>query len=196
MPLFTKLMRLLKPITFLIGKCNIPHKKQITQQQIDEILSVINPGDIILSHTKFCASNLFISGYWKHAAMYCFYNVVEAVDPVVRTLPARKFFTSKDAIIVLRFSGMTNKKKDQIAKEAAKHIGKKYDYYFQKSIKRLYCSELVKTCYESVLGRNIFRYDKILGQQVLQPDAIAKDPCFETVILVRNNEAKIFRELS
>jgi hypothetical protein len=47
-----------------------PHKVLIKEQQIDQILPLLEPGDIILERREWYLSNIGLPGFWTHAALF------------------------------------------------------------------------------------------------------------------------------
>lgn len=129
----------------------------INKNQVDNLLSLIKEGDILLSYENGRPTSFLIKGYYDHAAIVSSkMSVVEAVGDKfvdgkniggVREVDLEEWLYKKDSVAVVRPlypSIYTNK---LAASNSLSHIGKSYDYTFSLSEEKLYCSELVYICY-------------------------------------------------
>lgn len=61
----------------------------ITQERIAEMISKLQPGDILIERKNWYYSNLFLPGFWKHGLLYCgtlddLHDFGLDTDPVVK----------------------------------------------------------------------------------------------------------------
>lgn len=136
------ILRLLYPLTLLLGKIGV--HRRIQDEQFDLIKNLVMPGDILLSRKKFELSNLFIPGKYKHASLLIMSDIIiEATGDGVKFKSLASFLFDKDHICLLRLKNLNT---DELA--CMKMVGQKihnkpYDYYFENSEKAFYCSELI-----------------------------------------------------
>lgn len=131
-------------------------ESDFTEEIIEKLCKMIQPGDVLLSYESGRWTSLFIKGEFTHAAIVneegC---VVEAVgddfrDGVncggVRKVSLRSWLWKKYHVAVFRH------KNPNMAKFAARdsnlYLGRKYDYGFSFYGENLYCSELVYVCFK------------------------------------------------
>jgi hypothetical protein len=164
--------RIIKPIARLFFKIKIPHRRKITYENYIAIESKLLDGDVILTRTNYTLANLFIKGYWIHAGIYRQGEVLHATVPVVRADNLRDFLLQYDDIRILRYTNRNHDIGKAIGNIAIQMLGKKYDYFFEDTKKRLYCSEMVTVCYDMVLSSINWDYDVILGVRVIYPNNI------------------------
>ena len=153
-----------------ISKIHIPYNhKKMTEEECEEIISILKPGDVVLSHTDGELSNLFLE-YWGHGMIISTSGLYEAVTLGVRETNMMYAFSRKDDIIVLRprFPIYEN----QLESWCKYAEGTSYDYNFETSAEKLYCFEMVM---DSLIAGSDFRYYQeiinykktLLGEQIL-----------------------------
>ncbi len=97
-------------------------------------------GDVLLSRERWHFTNLFIPGYWSHAAIYGDGMVIEAIGTGVQMVAFEDWITKKHSWCILRPAG------DGMSawSKAFEALGDGYDYTFGSAAKAFYCSGLVK----------------------------------------------------
>jgi len=152
-----------------IGDSN---NKRVTADIQKQALAIMEPGDVIITRHDFVASNLFLPGYWPHAALYIGTETerqqlnIELDDVTaqrwvgeIRTLEAKKdgvLFRSLsetlqvDEFIVLR----PRLEKAEIARalqRVSRHEGKGYnfDFDFFRS-DQLVCTEVIYRAFDGI----------------------------------------------
>ncbi len=138
---------LFTPIQKLLQRLSRP-EPEMTREQVDYLLKLIQKGDILLSYEGGRLTSPFIRGDWDHA---CMVNdrklVVEAVAPKARTQDLEEWLFKKKGVAVIRYSGLlTIRKKASV--EVNHFIGWPYDYMFTYTNKKAYCSETVYLSYK------------------------------------------------
>lgn len=125
----------------------IPWKRKV---DIIELRDLINyPNHIILTKTKWCLTNLFIRGRYKHAGIItkdCL-HVIEATTHGSRLTEIEVFLSNKSKYKVFRMAGMSQHEKDMVETMLYGYVGRPYDWLFFWEDASLYCSELVATIY-------------------------------------------------
>lgn len=131
----------------------------------------MRPGDIILSRAQGSATNVLIPGYFKHAALYLGNSqIIEAIDPCVRSISLWYFVADKSEIAVVRPKGDLDYR--GALQEALKLEGVPYDYEFiiKHDNKMMYCGEY---CYWPYLVANPdwdFTLRMVWGEPTAVPD--------------------------
>lgn len=167
--------------------------KRVTDEVRARVLEIARPGDVFVTRHDDALSNVFLPGFWPHAALYVGSEAERAqingpkIDPA-RHVNARAcvFLESKkdgvlfrpiedtlelDAFVILR-----PKLKDadiaQALNAAASHAGKLYDFSFDfSSADRLACTELIYRSYHKV-GNIRFALDNMAGRQCLSAESL------------------------
>ncbi|MGE9269600.1 MAG: YiiX/YebB-like N1pC/P60 family cysteine hydrolase, partial [Verrucomicrobiales bacterium] len=143
--------------------------KRVDSEALAEVLSVAQPGDVFFTRHDDAMSNLFLPGYWPHAALYIGSESQRAVlglelppwqsrlamDPSrfieakkdgVRFRPADETL-AVDRLVVLR-APVDQGGRVEALKRAAGHVGKRYDFVFDfRSSDRLACTEVIYRAY-------------------------------------------------
>ncbi len=160
---------------------------------IEEVATLLQPGDVLITRHDFAASNLFLPGFWPHAALYigtaqqrdalgveidqlqrlrwkgdiC---VLEADKEGVlfRALPQT---LKVDSLVVLR-PQCTQEAKAQAIARACEHEGKGYnfDFDFFRSDK-LVCTEVVYRAFDGIEGMH-FSLKERAGRYALSAEDI------------------------
>lgn len=142
--------------------------KRVTDEVRSRLEAFLQPGDVLVTRHDDALSNLFLPGFWPHAAFYVGSNEQRAsigvdsellIGPEVRFLEAKKDGVrlrpandtlQVDAFVVLRPS-LPNADVVNAVGRALTHAGKLYDFIFDfTASNRLACTELVYRSYHGV----------------------------------------------
>lgn len=132
----------------------------------------LQPGDIIITRHRDALSNLFLPGFWPHAALYVGEqgtgDVVEARKDGVK-LRRLSDTLSVDAFFILR-SKASPENRRLAAERALTHVGKLYDFAFDFSQSdRLACTAVVYRSWHG-LGDNRFQLGEKAGRRCLSAE--------------------------
>ena len=140
--------------------------KRVTGEVIQKIRDHLQPGDIFVTRHDDAMSNLFLPGFWPHAALYigplyerAKLGVPDHGDNLVNVLEAKKDGVklreleetlSVDAFVVLRPRASAEEMREALTK-ALTHEGKSYDFVFDfRKAERLACTEVVYRAFHGV----------------------------------------------
>jgi uncharacterized protein YycO len=150
--------------------------KKVTEDVLESIGSFLQPGDVIITRHAKALTNLFMPGFWPHAALYV--GPQEGRDPEMCVLEARKdgvlfrplhVTLSVDAFVVLR----PNLNEESIGKAIARaflHEGKMYNFDFDFfNSDRVVCTELIYRSYDGLEDLHIPLVDHA-GRRVLSAE--------------------------
>ena len=169
--------------------------KRITASARRQIEALLSPGDVIITRRHDAMSNLFLPGYWPHAALHVGLPVQREVLGVTitpeqiarwagarRVLEARKdgvlFRTLEDtlavdATVVIR-PDLTPEQIARALTEAVTHEGKLYDFDFDFfRADRLVCTEVVYRAYDGI-GDLHFELTRRTGRLTLSAQDLVK----------------------
>ena len=152
---------------------NPNHVPTIPKPIGEQILSVLRPGDVMITRKEHAITNYFLPGYWPHAAMYVGgQRVVESLKDGVMERDIISPF-SNDAISVIR--PQLDAETIKIAIERAhSHVGKPYDFDFDFTrADRMVCTEVVYRSYEG-LGKMHFELTRRAGRKTLSAEDLLK----------------------
>ncbi len=151
----------------LISKCRNPfHRKRVKRPTVRKLEDLLKPGDIIVTRHDDALSNLFLPGFWPHAAL-CIgspeqrkelnasfpddlerkagpsISFLEAQIDGVRIRPLT-YTLAVDTFALLRPTGLKGSELAEILQRAAKHEGKLYDFEFDfNRSDRMVCTEVI-----------------------------------------------------
>ena len=130
-----------------------------------ELVSLLTPGDILLTRQNWTATNLNIPGFWKHMSMYLGsgeylrevhdlsgykddeHYIIEAIGKGVQIIPLSELTGHNDYLAAIR-PRFSNEKKNRAIKKAISRNHGTYDYSFNfYSDVNLVCSTLVTKSY-------------------------------------------------
>lgn len=167
----------------------------ITQDQVDRIVRLALPGDILLSYEAQRWTSIFIKGFYDHAVIISSRGtVVEAVGDLweelpdgtkvnrggVREVPLEEWLFKKDYVALIR---VKNPHGQLAGMNALTYIGRGYDYVFSHDNENLYCSETAYVCWRPVMPAFLVELseDKEILPQVYL-DLCSKVPYLECLI--------------
>lgn len=148
----------------------------MTKELVDNLLSIIRPGDILLSYEAQRWTSWLIKGFYDHAAIVSRKGtVVEAVGDRfikgvnlggVREVSLTEWLYKKDYVAVVRVE-LPRYLITCAADDSLGYVGKSYDYSFSHGNEQIYCSELPYLCYRKQWPRfliEIHEDEEILPQ--------------------------------
>jgi len=154
-------------------------KKRVTDKVRAEIKPHLKPGDIFVTRHDDAMSNLFLPGFWPHAALWLGgedYDFLEAKKDGVLLRDMQETL-EVDAFVVLR-PKLSIDEMEQALTSVRSHAGKLYDFIFDFSTAdRLVCTEVVYRCYHGVGS-----IDFILGQQAGRYCLSAEDLLNQSIV--------------
>ncbi len=143
--------------------------KRITARQREELMRLARPGDVFITRHDDAMSNLFLPGFWPHAALYT--GTREQLEAVIGVMPpslrvryrdTTRFLEAKkdgvrlrdaeetlalDACLVLR-PPLADGPLGEALTRALSHEGKLYDFLFDfRTADRLACTEVIYRTY-------------------------------------------------
>jgi hypothetical protein len=178
--------------------------KRVTAEQSEAVLSLARPGDVFITRHDDALSNLFLPGYWPHAALFigseaqrCERGMV--LEDEVEFLAAARFLEAKkdgvllrtaddtlavDALVVLR-PPLGDQEITAALRRALEHEGKLYDFVFDfRRSDRLACTEVVYRAFYDCGGLE-FRLKEVSGRLCLPAEELihqALEQGFEVVL--------------
>jgi hypothetical protein len=158
--------------------------KRISQELRDAVLRKVMPGDVFVTRHDDALSNLFLPGFWPHAALYLGTSddlaglgitipgggmggawFLEAKKDGVRVRPASETL-HVDAFVVLR-PPLEGGELEGALRRALGHAGKPYDFLFDfRTADRMVCTEVVYRGYHGVRSVR-FRLKEVGGRLCL-----------------------------
>lgn len=159
--------------------------KRVTVAVVDEVSRFLRPGDVFVTRHDDAMSNLFLPGYWPHAALYLG-NTKELAAMGVEAVPGDGPFTLEakkdgvlrrrlaetlavDAFVVLR-PRIGEGDLRQALGRAVQHEGKLYDFLFDfRQSDRLACTALIYRTYHGI-GDISFSLSEKAGRMCLSAE--------------------------
>jgi len=157
--IFHSIVRLFNPFIRLSNKINwrAGRPYRCHDYPFVQVKDSVKPGMVILSHKEYELTNLFIRGYWTHAAMVISEDmVVEAVSKGVVKKPLKEFISTLDDFTIIRPGNCDHEEMALAGKYIQYAIGYPYNFTFKSRDDSYYCSELIYRAYMKVLHTNIF----------------------------------------
>jgi len=128
--------------------------KRVTTDLLQRALAAARPGDVFITRHDDALSNLFLPGFWPHAALFAGFpegDFLEARKDGVKWRPAADTL-AVDAFVILR-PPLDGEGIDAALARAVKHAGKPYDFVFDfRRSDRLACTEVVYRAYQGLAG--------------------------------------------
>lgn len=176
-----KLLHYSIPLQKLMQKLGKPEPK-VKYSQVREAMYLSRPGDCILTREDWRLTNIFIPGYWSHAAIFDHeMNVVEAIGSGVQAVDPVEMLLKKDDFCILRPLFLDTIEKHEAAKYAHTQVGVPYDYIFS-SNQAWYCSELVYFSYQYASPTVIpIKAEEVLGELSITPDHFKKSQSMKEI---------------
>lgn len=161
--------------------------KRVTPRVLAKAWSILRPGDILVTRHDEAMSNLFLPGFWPHAAFYIGsaeqrmqLGINGSVPDDVTIVEAKKDgvkFRSLsetlavDAFVILRPT-LPEEKVKQAIRAAMSHVGKRYDFLFDfRQADRLACTAVVYRSYQSGAGVD-FSLEEKAGRLCLSAEGL------------------------
>lgn len=173
---------LFTPVQYVFQKLGNQEAK-IRKIDVDAILILAQPGDILLSYESGRPTSIAIPGMYKHATIVSDrLTVIEAVgdkwvrdrvtnakinDGGVRETDLVKWLYQVDKVALIR-PKFNRDVRFKAGANARAYIGTSYDYQFEYGSEKIYCSELPYLCYKTETKefmKNEPEHDEILPQR-------------------------------
>jgi hypothetical protein len=136
-------IRLANKVNWRVGR---PYK--CGDFHFNQLRDTIKPGMVILSHKKYEFTNLFIRGYWTHAAMVISEDiVVEAVSKGVIKKCLKDFISNLDDFRIIMPRHCDQEDMAKASEFVQKVVGYPYNFTFRSREDSYYCSELIYRAY-------------------------------------------------
>lgn len=161
--------------------------KRVTPRVLAKAWAILQPGDVIVTRHDEAMSNLFLPGFWPHAAFYIgskeqreslgiFDDVPEGVNVVEAKKDGVHFRALTETLAVDAFTILRSKLPAEKVVEAVKcamsHTGKRYDFVFDfRQSDRLACTEVVYRSYQAGAGVG-FVLEERAGRLCLSAEAL------------------------
>jgi hypothetical protein len=190
----SKILHAVEPVSYSIGKIHAPFTVRLIKGlDFYNIQDTIKPGDILLSRSKYQLTNLFIPGFFKHAAVFVDMgsqkDLVEATSQGVHYTSLYDFVSTKDYIIILRLKNKEKYKSNllKVCLIACKLVGDAYDYEFEFGDEEEYCSEVAVKSY-SLAEIDIFQ-----DKTIIYPTDLYDNQNFQVVFASGSCDGKHIR---
>jgi len=130
--------------------------KRVPGEPLEAIRGFLKPGDILVTRHRDALTNVFLPGYWPHAALYvgeqeagC--NVIEAKKDGVRLRELDETL-AVDSFVVLR-ADVEDAVLGEVVSRSMSHVGKLFDFAFDyRQADRLACTALVYRSWHGLAG--------------------------------------------
>lgn len=172
-------LQLCSPFARMANKINwrFGRRYQCSYQSINNPFYELSPGTIVLTHKKFELTNIFIGGYWTHAALVSSNGtVIEAIYKGVVENDIKQFFNTVDDYILLKPALRNKLTGVQVVDNAKKYLGMPYNFSFIPNDKEITCVELITRSLEIPLthlqeteGSGFIHY---FSKAVAKPEAL------------------------
>lgn len=146
---------------------------QIKGTDIRFILNMIKPGDVLLRRYNHFIGSMLVPGHFSHVGLYVGDNSVYHMTFTGIVKEDILTFTRCDSMCLLRpYRGDVNQAISIANEYLVKEIP--YDFNFESTLDRMYCTELIDKAYDSPVGR--YNYG-----EVIMPDEFMECGFFEVI---------------
>ncbi|PHR61619.1 MAG: hypothetical protein COA43_02490 [Robiginitomaculum sp.] len=165
--------------------------KRVNTEIREALMKIVRPGDVFVTRHDDAMSNLFLPGFWPHAALYIGSDAerkemgVGASIPEYQSIPGDVLFLEAkkdgvlfrpiedtleiDACVILR-PNISNENLVKVLNRALSHSGKSYDFVFDfSSAEKLACTELIYRSYNGFGGIDL-KLSSRAGRQCLSAE--------------------------
>ncbi len=137
-----------------VAEMRLGKPKQVTPAIRESARSLLRPGDVLVTRHHDAMSNLFLPGFWPHAALYLGDEEHEVLEAKKDGVKFRKLeeTLSVDAFTIIRPKLSSQDLTTALAR-ARTHVGKLYDFEFDfRRADRLVCTEVIYRTYHGIGG--------------------------------------------
>ena len=165
-----------------VSEVVLPLEKKVTQPIQQELEKIAQPGDILITRHHHALTNLFLPGYWPHAALYVGRNnsllnnngwgknsrTFEALKDGVHFRQLSETL-NVDAFVLIR-PNFAQSEKIKAIQRVIQHEGKAYnfDFDFFRS-DQLVCTEVIYRAYDGIDNKSIPLKER-MGNQTLSAE--------------------------
>lgn len=177
------ILNIASKISHWISLIHMPwSRKLVTGSDVLLMMKVVQPGDVLLTRSDGELSNIFVPGFWGHAAIAGEDAIIEATTKGVHKSDPISFLMGKDYAVVLRPVFLDESEKARAVEYSEAQVGKPYDYSFNTSnITAFYCSELVYMAMKYAKNHIPFKLRSIFGQETVDPSDFYRTSMFELI---------------
>lgn len=170
----------------LIALIQMP-KRKMTADRIELFEKTVEIGDIIRTRDNWSFGNLFIVGYWKHAAVVVAkgeygHRVLEAVTHGTRCVSLVECLMNKDHADLSRCKIISKADRDAIETSYKQFVGLPYDFKFHPGSESIYCSEMAVLLFNKIKPTVLFKKTRILFSKYYMPSIFINTDDWHTVI--------------
>jgi uncharacterized protein YycO len=160
-----------------------PSQHKMKGGEVQQILSVIEPGDILLRRHDNYLNTMFTPGFWGHCGLVVSKDLtIHSIgDGVIQE--SMLDFCRTDSVCVLRLKNITKEKANNAITRARSLLGQEYDFQFESGNTKYYCTELVDTCYGNIFADF---YEKQISKKILLPRGILNSNLVDILIMTRH----------
>ena len=137
-----------------VAEMRLGKPKQVTPEIIAAAREILRPGDVLVTRHRDAMSNLFLPGFWPHAALYLGDEDLPVLEAKKDGVKFRKLEETLqvDAFAIIR-PKLSEGDLTTALDRARTHAGKLYDFEFDfRRADRLVCTEVVYRTYHSIGG--------------------------------------------
>lgn len=177
----------------LASELALPRPKKVTPEIRDQVAKMIQPGDILITRHSRALTNLFLPGYWPHAALYVGFDhdrerlgigfdpvhhrhwresncTLEALKDGVHFRPLASTL-GVDAFVLIRPNFNQNDIAQALSRVAV-HAGKPYNFDFDFfRADQLVCTEVIYRAYDGIAEHAIPLQERV-GRKTLSAEDI------------------------